>query len=282
MRIASPVLGPVPLIAARVTLAGLALLLFAFARRAVPSTGGRVRELVTLAALNSALPFTLIATAQLHNTASLSATLNATMPLFAAIVAARWTGAPLGGSKLAGIVLGLLGVAVLVGLGPLDVTPRLMVSSAMSLAAAACYGYSVNYTRERLPGFSPFGLALYNNVFAALWLLPLAPFTTRAEAVVTPHVAVSVLLLGLLCTAVAYNLYFYLIVHAGPAHASIVTYLSPAFGVVWGVLWLGERLTAGSITGLAIVLASVALVTSGRPKSAGALADEPAPARAAI
>ncbi|MBM3451370.1 MAG: DMT family transporter [Armatimonadetes bacterium] len=263
MRIASPVLGPVVLIALRVALGGAALLLWAGITRRIPSPAGRWRALFTLSALNSALPFTLIATAQLYITASLAATLNATMPLFAAVVAAWWGQRSLTPRALAGILAGLAGVAILVGLGPMAPTPQLLRSSALSLLAAACYGYTVNYTRLRLAGFPPLGLALYNNLVAAVWLLPLVPFSVRADAAVTPAVAASVVFLGLLCTAVAYNLYFYLIVHAGPTNAAMVTYLSPAFGVLWGVLWLGERLTAGSIVGLAIILASVGLVSGG-------------------
>lgn len=262
MRIAAPVLGPVLLIELRVLIAGLALLTFALLTRSLSGLRSHWRHFLVIGAFNSALPFTLIATAELHVTASLAATLNATTPLFGVLVAAVGLreGVTLG--KGAGLLLGLVGVMVLVGLGPVTLTPIVLLSIGASLLGALSYGIAAVYTKVHMRGVSPFALALYSQLLAALVLLPLVPFGPPVEvASLSAMVVTSVLALALLSTAVAYLLYFSLIQRVGPTKAMMVTYLSPAFGLLWGTLVLGEPLTLWSFGGFGLILASVALVT---------------------
>lgn len=263
MRIAAPALGPVLLIELRVLIAGLALLAFALATRSLPEFRSRWKHFLVIGVINSALPFVLIATAELHITASLAATLNATTPLFGALAAALWLGERLTWGKGVGLLLGLLGVAVLVGLGPVALTPAVWLSIGASLLGALSYGVAAVYTRRNMKGAPPLALALYSQLLAAGVLLPGVPFTWPGEAP-SGVVVASVLALALLSTAVAYLLYFGLIQRVGPTKATMVTYLSPAFGILWGAALLREPLSVWTFVGFGLILVSVALITGVR------------------
>lgn len=260
MRVAAPVLGPVVLIELRVLLAGLALLAYALATQTLPPLRTHAKGLLVSGALNSALPFCLIAAATVHLPASFAATLNASTPLFGALVAAAWIGESLTGRRILGLALGLMGVAILVGFGPMALTVDTARSVVFSLLAALSYGLAAVYTKRFAVGVTPFALALYSQLFAAALLLPAVPFAWPSVAP-TPSVIGSVLALALCSTAVAYLLYFGLIQRVGPTKATMVTYLSPAFGIVWGVVLLREALTVWTFLGFGLILASVTLTT---------------------
>lgn len=265
MRVAAPALGPILLIELRVLIAGLALLGYALVTRSVPAFRTRWWPFLVIGVINSALPFSLIATAELHLTASLAATLNATTPLFGALVAAVWLREPLTRGKVLGLLIGLVGVMVLVGLGTVALTPVVLLSIGASLLGALSYGMAAVYTKVRMKGVSPLALALYSQLLAAGALLPAVPFSLPREAP-SAVVTASVLALALLSTAVAYLLYFGLIQRVGPTKATMVTYLSPAFGLLWGAVLLHEPLSGGTIFGFGLILASVGLVTGLLPK----------------
>lgn len=210
MRVAAPVLGPVVLIELRVLIAGLALLAYALAARSVPAARAHWMPLLTVGLLNSALPFTLIAAAELHLSASLAATLNATTPLFGALVAAIGLRETVTPGKVTGLLLGLAGVAVLVGLGPVTLSAVTLVSIGASLLAALLYSVAAVYIKVNLKGVAPLSLALYSQLFAAGLLLPAVPFAPP-QGSPSGLVVACVLALGLLSTALAYLLYFGLI-----------------------------------------------------------------------
>ena len=233
IRIAAPVLGPIVLVTLRVFLAGSALLVYALITRSDLELRTRWRQYLILGALNSAIPFVLISTAELQLPASLAAILNATSPLFGAVIAAIWIKDPLTRRKIAGLALGLIGVGVLVGWSPTEFTPVVALAAGASLLGAAFYGLASVYTKAKVVGARPIGMATGSQFAAGLLLLPFVPFSTRAGS---PSITVvfSVLALALLCTALAYLLYFRLIVDVGPAKALTVTFLVPIFGTLWG------------------------------------------------
>src|SRR4051794_21500399 len=119
IRVAAPVLGPFVIMDVRVGLAVVALSLYAVAVNRVPKLRFRWKELLIIGALNAAIPFTLIASAEINLTASLAAILNATTALFAALVAAVWIGEELTSRKILGLLMGIVGVTVLVGWDPI-------------------------------------------------------------------------------------------------------------------------------------------------------------------
>lgn len=266
MRIAAPSLGPVVLIWLRVGLAGLLLLGYGAVLGRLPRPGRYWKEYLAIGAVNSALPFCLIAFASVTLPASTTATLNATTPLFGALVAAVWLGETLTVRKALGLLLGVAGVAVLMGLGPVPWAGETLLAAGASLLAAISYGVGAVYTKARVQGGDPRVLSTYSQLFAALLLTPLVPFALP-QAAPTGLVIGSVVALATLCTAVGYLLYFYLIISAGPTRATMVTYLSPAFGMLWGAMLLHEPLGLGSFAGFGLILASVGLVTgAGQPR----------------
>lgn len=258
MRVAAPALGPIALIEARVLLAGLVLLAWAAATKGVPAPGAGVGPYLALGAVNAAIPFVLIAAATLVLPASLAATLNATTPLFGALVAAAWLAEPLGARKVGGLVLGLAGVALLMGLGPVPLTAATLAGAGASLLAAALYGVGAVYTRKRFAAASPLALSTYSNLAAGVVLLPALPFAWPA-AMPTMTVLGAVVALAVASTAIAYLLYFYLITSVGPVKAVTVTYLVPVFGILWGWLFLAEPIGPGMVAGLALVVLGIAL-----------------------
>jgi drug/metabolite transporter (DMT)-like permease len=192
----------VVLVEGRVLVAGTASLAYAAFTRKLPELRSRWRGLLVVGAVNSALPFVLIWRAERHLPASLAATLNATALLFGALVAAWWLGEPLTARKAAGPAVGLAGVAVLVGLGPLAPSGAVLWSIAASLLAALSYGLAAVYVKAEPAGVPPMALATYSQLFAALALLPAIPFALPAgppSAVVVG----SVLVLAPLSTAYA-------------------------------------------------------------------------------
>ncbi len=260
IRIAAPVLGPVVLIELRVLIAGVALLLYSLVIRQDLELRKRWSHYLAIGILNSALPFTLIATAELHLTAGFAAILNATSPLFGAIVAALWIKEALTTKKIVGLLLGLAGVGVLVGWSPLPFSTTLVLAILASLAGAAFYGLAGVYTKVYTRGASSVAIATCSQLGASLFLLPLTPLFPAPHQPST-FVILVVAALALFCTAIGYLIYFWLIETVGPTRAITVTFLAPAFGVLWGVLLLHELLTWSTIVGFAIILAGTGFVT---------------------
>jgi drug/metabolite transporter (DMT)-like permease len=259
MRHAVPYLGPVLLIELRVLVAGLALLAFVRLRGGHIAWRRHWRAYLFVGAVGLALPFVLIAQALTVIDASTAAILNALVPLFASLVAALWIRDPVTPAKAAGIALCLFGTAVLVGWTPSPLSARELAAAGLSVLATALYGYTIVFTKVKLKDASPLGIAAGTLVMAALAMLPFTP-VTRDLSAAPPSAWLAMLGLALVSTAVAFNLYYRLIADVGPVKASTVTLLVPVFGMAWGVLFLGEPLTAGRVAGCAIVLAGCALV----------------------
>jgi drug/metabolite transporter (DMT)-like permease len=259
MRYAVPHLGPVLLIELRVLIAGVALLAF------VHLTGGRVgwrkhwRAYLFVGAIGLALPFVLIAEALTTIDASTAAILNALSPLFASLVAAIWIRDPITPAKASGIALCLLGTAVLVGWTPAPMSRQELLAASLSVIATALYGYTIVFTKVHLKDASPLGTAAGTLLMAALAMLPFTP-VTRDFSAIPPMAWAAMLGLAIVSTTVAFIFYYRLIADVGPVKAITVTLLVPIFGMVWGVIFLGEPLTPGRLAGCAIILAGCSLI----------------------
>ena len=274
MRLGAAQFGALPLAWLRVAGATLVLLPLLLARGDAAALRRHWRPILVVDIGNSALPFVLFAWALLSITAGLSSIFNSASPLFAALIAWLWLGERLSAPRVAGLVIGFAGVLGLAGsrsaLGTHAQGASGLLAIAACLLAALSYGFSVNYTRRRLAGVPPMAVAAGSQLAAALvllipalWLWPEAPPGATGW--------ISVAALAVFCTGIAYVLYFRLIAHAGPANAIAVTYLVPAFAVLWAGLFLGERPTAAMLAGCAVILLGTALAT-------GLLAPRPAPA----
>ena len=260
MRYAVPHFGPLPMIAGRVLIAGLAL------GAVLLASGGRFewrrhwRAYLFVAVIGLDLPFVLIAQALKTIDASTAAILNALSPLFAAIVAALWIRERLTLAKLGGIGLCLFGTAVLVGWRPAPMSGIELLSAGMSIVATALYGYTLVFTKVHLKDASPMSIAAATLLLAAAALAPIAPLQAPALATIPPLAWLALLGLAFVSTTVAFIFYYRLIADIGPVKASTVTLLVPVFGMIWGVLFLGEPLTAGRVAGCAIILSGCALI----------------------
>src|SRR5919112_1864695 len=263
IRVAVPALGPFLLVELRVGLAAAALFLYALAVGSMPKIRNRWRSFLVLGFFNTAVPFSLISAAEVHLTASLAAILNSTTVMFTALVAAFWLGDPLTARKISGVLLGVLGVAVLVGWDPLPLSPIVLLSVAAVLGASLCYGVGGVFTKKVFDGVPSLTLAVGQQTAAAGFMIPLAA-TDLPDRTPSPAAALCVLALAILSTAVAYLLFFYLISSAGPTSTSTVTLIVPVFGLLFGVLFLGEPVGWGTFVGLAVILSSVVLITGTR------------------
>ena len=256
MRIAAPVLGPVWLIEIRVLLAGLVLLPLLARLGLLGELRSRWKTLVTVGALNSAIPFSLLAYASVALPTGFTSILNATAPLFGMIVAAIWLKEPLTKVRLTGLVLGFLGVVVLVGRQPLGAVPLPAVLT--GLGGGLMYAIAAPYIRQNLAGVPSLVVTTGSQLGAALVLAPLLSFTLPRQQP-TAAVTLAVLALAVLSTSLAYILYFRLINHIGSTRALTVTYLVPVFAILWGALVLREAVTLPMVAGCALVLLGTAI-----------------------
>ncbi len=259
MRLGAPALGPFVLIFLRVSIASGALLLYVWIRRRRLDVLKKWKPYLLLGLLNAAVPFTLISAAELRLPASVAAILNATTPLFAALSARVWTGERLTWKKISGLVLGLAGVAVLVGWAPHSGEHSILVPALFSLLAAVSYAVAGMYASSAFKGAGLMDMAVGQQLGASAVMLPFA-VATVPTVFPSSTVVLAVLSLAVLCTAVAYLLYFSLIRSVGPVKTLSVTFLVPVFGVLWGALFLGEAVSLHIAAGLAVILASVWLV----------------------
>ena len=264
MRIVAADFGPAALAWVRVTGAALFLLPLLVWRGQLAPLRRHWKAIALVGLTNSALPFLLFAYAALAITAGLAAIFNATTPLFGALVGWLWLRERLDASRVAGLAIGFAGVLALVWDKASLRADGAELSSALAIAAclgaALLYGFSATFTKQRLAGVGAYAMAGGSQLSAALALAPLA-------ALSWPQVAPGALAwslalaLALLCTGVAYLLYFRLIANVGPTNAMSVTFLVPAFAVLWGWWLLDEAVSVSMLAGCAAIFAGTALVT---------------------
>ncbi len=256
-------LPPFTIVFARTAVAGLVLLgLLRLRGLTMPRGWAAWRPLLVMAVVNSALPFSLIVWGQTHIDGGLASVLNATAPLFTVLLARRMTRDEGGGpGKLVGVITGLLGVAVMMGMGALSGARAELLAQAAPVGAALCYAWSGLYAR-RLAATPPLVLATGQVGLTALLMLPLCLLVDRPWSLPTPGAAsiAAVLGMALLCTALAYLLYFRLLARAGATNVILVTYLIPVRAIALGAIFLGERLAPHQLAGVALIALGLAFV----------------------
>jgi drug/metabolite transporter (DMT)-like permease len=259
IRVAVMPLGAFALVELRQVIAGVALALYVRSLGIPLDLRGRWRVYLPIAALNSAVPFVLIAAAQRELAASYTVILVSTSPLFAALIAAAALKDPLTPGKVAGLLLGIAGVALLIGWNPAALEPPPLRAIVAVLVAALLYAIAGVYTRVRAQGIPPMATAAGSQLGSALLVLPFVAAVPPA-AMPTPLEWLNVVALALLSSALAFILYFQLIRNVGPVKTLTVNFLTPLFGVGGGVLLLGERVTANMMVGAVVILVGTALV----------------------
>ena len=263
MRIGAPVLGPAVLIEYRVGFAALFLALVALMLKKPLALRQNWQHYLILGWFNSALPFLLFAFAAQTLSASMLSVLNATAPIWGALIAALWSRQPLAARTVLGLVLGMCGVALLVGFDKIVTQTGAAWAIVAALSASFSYGIASTYAKSA-KSVEPFANAHGSMWAAALLVLPALPFFP-APATPTIGVMGAVLTLGVVCSGIAYLLYFRLVQDVGATSALTVTFMVPVFGILWGRLFLAEEIGWYTIVGSAIVIVGTALVTGFRP-----------------
>ena len=248
-RVTAPAIGPVATADLRMLIGGIALALYFRLIGFDPQWRRWIRQYAIVGMLSSGFPFLLYSFAALELSAGLLSVLNATSPMWGALLSALFLGERLSGRRCAGLALGIAGVALLSrpesGAGVLAI--------AAALAASFLYGLTGVYLKRWAGDIPARGMAVGTQVMAGLLVLPFLAITPTPAAP-TPLIVANVIALGLVCSAIAYLLYFRLIADIGPTGALTVTYLIPIFGVLWGAIFLGETLSPGMLAGAALVL----------------------------
>ena len=266
MRHLAPLIGPVATADMRMFLAGVFLALFFLVTRFRPGWRQNWKHFLLIGLLNSAIPFVLYSAAALYLPASMEAIFNSMSPMFGAIFGAIWLDERLTVRKIAGLLLGIGGVVVMSSLGRLPGGLPTALAILACIIAPMCYGLAGVYIKGKASGVKPMAIAGGSQLLGGLALMPFVFISPPAASAITPRIALTVIAFALLCSAVAYIIYYKLIADVGPTRALTVTFLIPVFAMLWGFLFLGEVVTWSMGLGAAIILAGTFLVTAPRRK----------------
>ncbi|MDP5130447.1 MAG: DMT family transporter [Paraglaciecola sp.] len=261
MRTTSAEFGPVLLITLRTGIAALVLLPVLLAKRQLNTVVKNWRIISVIGLTNTAIPFCLFSYSTLYLGAGYASVLNATAPMFGALIAFYWLKDRLLRIAVVGLVIGFVGVVVLSLSRQHSGTATAWLPILAALAATSLYGLAACVAKRYLQGVNALAITTGSQVVAAITLAPLSLFFWPDE-MPSSDSWWQVVALGVLCTALAYILYFRLIANIGSAKAITVAYLVPVFGVLWGIIFLAERLNLGMWIGASLILLGVAL-TSG-------------------
>ncbi|MGB0582850.1 MAG: DMT family transporter [Limisphaerales bacterium] len=259
MRKAAPEFGPLGLILIRVGAAAIVLGPIILLSGKAKEMRIRWADFSFLSLVAASAPFCLLAYSTLSLEAGFTSLINATTPIFTAIVAMVWLGQRFTRSQYLGLVLGFIGVGVLSW-------DRLSFKEGgdgwaivAALAASFCYGIAGNFTRHRMQDLPPRVVAAGNTVAATIMMLPMGLWHWPEKSPST-EAWVYALLLAVVCTAVAYLLFFKIISSASAMATSTVTFLIPISAIFWGYLFLNERFTLRMAAGMAISFLGTAMV----------------------
>jgi drug/metabolite transporter (DMT)-like permease len=257
-RIAVPELGPNWVAAGRLLLGALTLLLIMLVLRKPFLLRQNFKPYFWIGFINSALPFWLFAYASITLPAGVTAVLNAMVPLFSVLLLWLRGESPSAG-KILGVFLGIVGVAMIVGFGGLPLNLKTALGFLAGMSAAALYAYSATEIRKRFSNVDPLAVATGSLLGATLALLPtLFIGNVPVAASATPWLML--IPLGVMCSGIAYLLYFRLLHDVGSTRAVTVTLLVPVFALLWGVLFLQEHPTLFSLIGTGLVMFSIMLI----------------------
>ena len=239
-------------------------------RGALADVRARPGTAVLLSTLAVALPFMLITFGELEVPSGLTAVLISPASIFVAMFAPFLdTSERVGRIQALGMVIGLAGVALVVGVESVQTTGEFLGALAM-VAAAACYALSSFVVKGSYRRLTSMQTSFLSISIAAVLTLPPALLTLPSE-LPGARAALSVLALGAVGTALAFVIFYKLISEAGAGKASLVSYLAPGVALGYGALLLDEPITAAAIAGLVLILAGVALASGGRERPPGTL-----------
>ena len=266
MRVIAPVIGTIPTAFFRVSIAAVGLLVILGLMRISWDFKGKFKTVMLLGMINSGIPATLYSVAAQVLPAGYSAIFNATTPLMGVLIGGLFFHEKLTAAKLGGVFLGLLGVGILTRAGPVAFNIELLMGALACLMATTCYGFAGFLARRWLDhagGLDSRLSALGSMLGATLLLLPLFGYSVISQPPASWggwSVWLSLLGLGLVCTAFAYIIYFRLLSSIGPVKSMTVTFMIPPFGVLWGALLLDEPLSMAHLYGGVLIALALWLV----------------------
>jgi drug/metabolite transporter (DMT)-like permease len=262
IKVAVEGLTPPAVAGARIALGAAVMLVVVRTQKIVlPSDRTTWRHLLVMGVVFNVLPFTFLAWGEERITSALAAVLNATTPLFAALLTAVFLAERLRRLQLAGVVLGFVGVAIAAGVGGSDLAGSSVLGSVAVVAAAFCYGIGFTYARRNLAETPPLVAATGQLVMGTLVIAPFAIGTSVVDGIdLAPHRLLAIVLLGALGTGYAHLLNYRTIAEVGPTRASVVTQLVPVVAVTVGVLFLDEPFHVRLVAGAALTLFGIALL----------------------
>lgn len=265
-------LPPLTIVALRVSVAAITLqVVLRVMGLSLPRSRAAWAAFFGMGILNNVIPFSLIVWGQSHIASGLASILNATTPLFTVIVAHYFTAdEKLTGSRLGGVIVGFVGVAVMIGTAALTSLNANVLAQLAVLGAALSYGFSGVFGRRfRTMGIAPLVAAAGQVTASSCILLPVSFLVDRPWTLTMPSSAavLSLLALAVVSTAVAYLIFFRLLARAGATNVGLVTFLIPVSAILFGVLILGETLAARHIAGMVLIAAGLMLI-DGRPAAA--------------
>ena len=257
-------LAPFTLVTLRLLTGAVMLgIVVAVARERLPRDPSTYGHLVVMSVLSVALPFSLITWAEQSVGSALAAILTAPIPLFVILISAFVLNEAITLNRVAGLVIGLVGVAILVGFDPADFANGTLIAEVALIGAAISYAAGGVYAKRTMHGLRPMIPALFQVTFALVIAGVLAlVFERQAELSLTPQSLFAVLWLGLLGSGLAYLVFFRLLERWGATRTSMVAYLIPVFGIVLGALVLSEPIDARLLIGTALVIGGIFLVNS--------------------
>jgi drug/metabolite transporter (DMT)-like permease len=268
MRILVPVIPPIVMANFRILIAGFGVYAFyAYSKKINKDLGENWKKYLIVGIFNSAIPFTLYGFAAKHLPAGYSAILNALTPLFTAILASIYLNNKITKVKILGLIMGFSGVYVLMQPKIANssfhgITPILAMLAC--IGATMCYAIGSTYTKKALSNAGSENLACYTQMLASFVMLPLwlfnPPVDGLVQVVTTPKLIFSLLALALICSGLAYVLFFYLIKHSGTVKATSTTFVIPLFGILWAYLFLGEELPHTAYLSAGLIISSTILV----------------------
>ena len=256
-------MSPVFLVFARLTLGAVVLVPLALREGALGGLRRYWRAVLFVAVVQVALPFLLIALGQRHIASSLTGILIASSPIFTALIAARYDAEERPyGIAIAGVVIGIVGVALLFGVD-LSGDSKALAGGLMVVLAALGYAVGALYLKHGLRGMPPIGIAASTVALSATLMAPFAPFAAPEHGPSAEALA-ALIALGAGSSGVGFWIFYTLVRDVGPGRASLVAYIAPGFSVLYGATLLDETITAAAIIGLVLILVGSWIAAEGR------------------
>lgn len=261
MSVVAPIMGAIPTANSRVLIAGIVLCLYFKLKSINVEWSKNWKHYLIIGIVASGIPFSLFAYASLHIPTSYEVILNSTAPIFGAVFSWLWLSETMNWKKAIGLFTAAIGVGIVVNIGGTDLTYPFVTSVAACLLASICYGLAGIYIKRFTTGLKPIAIAGGSQLLVGLLLLPISlTYNIDFQSLLTPKIILCILGLALICSMVAYLLYYQLIVDIGPTKALSVTFLMPVFGMLWGNVFLNEVITLQMIVGTLIIIVGTWLV----------------------